>query len=36
MLIGKLEDFCCQGAFTQFISDFADIHANKFRYEEEE
>ena len=35
-LIGKLEDFCCSGAFTQFISDFGGVHAAKFTYEDEE
>ena len=35
-LVGKLEDFCCSGEFTTFLSNYADEHAAKFVYETEE
>lgn len=34
--MSKLEDFCCSGEFTTFLSDFAQEHAGKFNYEDEE
>ena len=35
-LIGKLEDFCSSGEFTTFLGTFANQHAAKFRFEDEE
>jgi len=34
--VSRLEDFCCSGDFTSFLSDFAQEHAGKFNYEDEE